>query len=301
MAGWDDLQQASYDGLEFEVVSSSDEGGSVLDKQQFPGRNGQQIDDRAAAAESYDWVIDFIEGEYPQTLNNFLKVLRAGGVKELVHPFHGSLQAAVETWRLVHDPEDSTDSARMQVKFQVHTEGSATTPDRATLPAMANAARSACDDVTAAALAYELLADGPAQKQACTDSIALSSTARTSADTLESDGDIMSAAAIQGSVNSVIARADSIAGVIADYTTAEAYALGAALTAVMGALSTLGGAFIAAKPPIIEEPVVSDVNLLTYVHERYGDSSRATELFALNGIRDPLEMPASVPVRRYAF
>jgi prophage DNA circulation protein len=299
MSGWDDLQQASLAGLEFEIVSSNDEGGSVLDKQQFPGRNGQSIDDRAALPEQFDLVVDFIEGEYPQTLDNMLSILRAGGIQEFVHPYHGSVKVGIERWRLVHDPEDGTDCARLSLTLPVHTDAPAAALTN-TVPAMANAARSACDDVTAAAAAYELLTDDATQKQACSDAMTLSTSASATADSLELDGDITTAVQIQAMVNSVVTRADSIGATIADYDSPERYALGRALTAMMFALETLGGAFIAAKPPIIEEPVPCDVPLLVYAHERYGDSSRALELLALNSILDPLEMPSGRLLRRYA-
>lgn len=300
MAGWDKLQQPQLAGVLFEIVSASDEGGGVLDKQQFAGRNGQAIDDRAQLPEQYDLIVDIIEDEYPSTLENLLAELRAGGIKEFVHPYHGSRQVAVDRWKLVHDPEDGTDCARMSLTLSVHTDVD-TRPATTTVPAMANAARSACDDVTAAAEAYQLLTDDATQQQACADAMTLATSASASADTLEVDGDITSAVQIQAMVNSVITRADSIGTTIADYNSPERYALGRALTAMMFTLETLGGAFIAAKPPIIEEPVPVDVPLLIYVHERYGDSSRIDELFALNSFLDPMLVPGGTIVRRYAF
>jgi prophage DNA circulation protein len=304
---WEEfLQPGSLGGVEFDFISTKDQGGRDLDQQEFPGRKGVSIDDRSAKAETHSIVAIFIEEDYPDTMNELLAVLRAGGVMEFVHPVFGSSKVAVENWEVGHDIEDAADAAGITLTLIEHTD--APSQEAASLPAKANAVRSNADATKASADAIlDPGFDGPPAVVTAAGTVAtLSADASTAADTIEAGSESMSVAEIQSEVNSIRSRIQTVSDAISDYSSPEAYSLGRDLTALAQSISELGDTVIQARPPMIEERVEADIPFLIWVQQNYPDLTseelefRVAEVLGMNDVIDPLTVPLGTPLRRYA-
>lgn len=301
MATWADiLQEGKFDGVRFDFVSARDEGGNTLDKQEFPNKAGTFVQGRARVGRRFSVLAIFIEDDYPATMNALLEKLENGGTpKEFVHPVRGAFMAACEHFTLSHDVEDAADSATIQIEFVEHTDG-AQGPKAVTntTPARANAVRSAINDVLVALSAFEEATEvqnNPYILQVT----AAQNAASGIADSLEADGDNLSALDIQKQANATLATIDIAVAAGADYDTAESYDLGAAVLAMSAAVSVMSQELIEAKPPLQVFTVRADTNLLAFVHDLYGASDRADEVLALNAIADPSLILAGTKLQAY--
>jgi prophage DNA circulation protein len=284
MAAWEDfIQVGSFDGVVFDFVSTSDAGGNMLDRQLFPGRKGQKIEPRGENGDDIDVMAVFVEDDYPDTMNRLLEKLRGGKVLKFVHPIRGELQAACESWSMVHDVEDAIDSAVMRIKFAVHTDQEGLTAAQNTTPARANAVRSLADQVLSA------LGDFQASLDIQNSAIGLAVTgainaATAIADRFEATGDELSVIAIQSTTNSGLSKADDAVALLADYSTTEQYDLSAAVLAMAHALDAMAQDLIDQRPPLSTFTVRADTNLLQLAHDTGQD---AEELLSLNSFADP--------------
>lgn len=303
MAGqlWSDiLQVGSYDGVVFDFVRATREGGNTLDQQEFPNKPGTFVQGRATKGERFTVMGIFIEDDYPDTMNALISALKNGGApKEFVDPVFGSRQASCDSWQVAHDAEDAADSATVQITFVEHTDG-AQGPKAVTntTPARANAVRSAANDVLVALSAFEEATE--VQNNAYVLQVTAAVNAASDiADQLEATGDDLSALDVQKQANATLATIDVAVAAGADYDSTEAYDLGAAVLAMSSSVSDLSSELIEAKPPLQIYVVPADTNLLALVHDLYGDSSRADEVLALNSIADPSLIPAGSKVQAY--
>lgn len=299
MAGatWEDiLQVGKFDGVAFDFVRATVDGGNTLDQQAFPNKAGTFIQGRARNGRKFTVLGIFIEDDYPDTMTALLAKLENGGVpKEFVDPVFGSFQASCDTFQVTHDAEDAADSATIQINFVEHTDG-ATGPLAVTntTPARANATRSCVTDVLVALSAFQEATE--IQNNAYVLEVQGAMNAASSiADTFEADEDNLSALDIQKQANAALATIELAVEAGSDYDTAEAYDLGAAVLAMSTAVSSMAQDLIEAKPPLNSYPIVADTNLLAFAHDLYGDSSRADEVLALNNIPDPSLIPAGFP------
>lgn len=292
------LYEGSFDGVRFDFVNTKDADANTLDKQTFPGRDGQRIAPRARAGQSLDIVAIFIEDDYPEQLNKLLAVLANGGaVKELVHPVFGKLSAAADNWTVTHDSEDAIDSAMVSIKFEISNEGSSgPLATRNTTPARANEVRSLGDSVLVALSAFQAATE--IQSSSAVLAVIGAVNAATSiADSLEADAANLSTLAIQATSNGGLATCDTAIALLADYSTIEQYDLAAAVLEMSHALRALAQDLINARPPLSIIPVAADTNLLQLAHDLDADPE---ELLTLNSFPDPSLIPAGFKVQAYA-
>jgi prophage DNA circulation protein len=74
---WEELlQPGKLGGVEFDFISTTEEGGHDLDVQDVPGLVGNPIDDRSLKGERHQITGVFIEDDYPDVMNALLVVLR---------------------------------------------------------------------------------------------------------------------------------------------------------------------------------------------------------------------------------
>ncbi len=301
MAEWADiLQVGKFDGVAFDFVSTRDEGGNTLDKQEFPNKPGAFVQGRARNARRTTVMAIFIEDDYPDTLNNLLAKLENGGEpKEFIHPVWGTTKAACERFTVTHDVEDAADSATIQIDFVEHTEESAGPKAvKNTTPARANAVRSAVTDVLVALSAFEAATEVQNNEYVLEVTGAINA-ASDVADSLEADGENLSALEVQAQANAALSTVAVAVDAGADYDTPEAFDLGAAVLVLSAAISDMANELINAKPPLQTFTVGAATNLLSLVHALYGDSERADEVLQLNNIPDPSLIPAGFQVAAY--
>jgi prophage DNA circulation protein len=244
----------------------------------------------------------FIEDDYPDTLDKLIEKLENGGApKDFVHPVFGTFKAACERFQVNHDIEEAADSATMQIDFVEHTaDSSGPKAVRNTTPARANAVRSAATEVLSALSAFQQATEIQNNSYVLEVEGAVNA-AQGIADTLEADGDQMSALDVQAQTNATLATVELAVATGSDYDSTEAYDLGAAVLAMAAAISDLANELIEAKPPLQEFTIGADTNLLSLVHALYGSSERADEVLQLNNIPDPSLVPAGFRLQAYAI
>jgi len=305
-AAWQDfLQESSWGGFEIDVLSVHVEGSRTLDKREYPDTVGAEIVDKTRNALTLQLRAVFFEDAYPERYQRFLAMLAEGGVRELVHPVHGRLQAAVEKWSDVADPEDAIDHGEVDVTFVEHTANALGPFEGTDAAALANLVRSACDDVDTAnnklkAYLDSLESPSPDLLAAYAEAPGVSASFASASSDLEADGDTLSQSAIQSRVDASLSLAAVALGHCANIATPEARDLNRALVACCARLARLGEAVLAARPPLIEVTLTSDVPLLAFAHARYGDSARAAEILLLNAIADPVMLRAGQTLVIYA-
>jgi prophage DNA circulation protein len=302
-AVWSDiLQDGGWDGETFEFVRSTFEGGNDVDQQRLPNTNGQQNKGRGRRGRRFRILAIFIEDDYPEKMNRVIAKLENGGVpKEFVDPIFGSMKASVETFSVVHDADDASDAASVDISFVEHTEGAGQLGPKAvtgTTPARANAVRAAVNDVFVALSAFQAATEVQNNEYVLEVTAAANATASL-ADSLEQTGDELSSPEVQAQANSVLALIDTAVNTGANYDSIESYDQGAAMLAMSTALSAMAQDLIEAKPPLGLRVVQADTNLLALAHDLYGDSSRADELLTLNAFPDPSFVPAGFKVLAY--
>jgi prophage DNA circulation protein len=304
-ATWSDiLQDGGYDGVKFEFVRSTLEGGNDIDQQTFPNRAGQKIKGRGRKGRRFRILAIFVEDDYPDTMNALLAKLENGGVpKEFVDPIFGSMQASVENFTVTHDADDASDAATIDISLVEDTNGEqGLKAITNTTPARANAVRAGVTNVFAALSALQAATEvqnDPHVLEVVGLVNAATSATSTMADSLEATGDQLSAPAVQQQANAALASIDLAVSSNADYDSIESYDLGAALLAMSAAASGLAQDLIEAKPPLQIFVVRADTNLLALAFDLYGDSSRAEELLALNSLPDPAFIPVGWKVQAY--
>lgn len=317
MADWSDfIQTGSYKGIAFDFVSTQDELGRVVDRQQIPGRDGVQLVDRAREGRVFDVVAIFVEDDYPDLMNKLLDAIDAGGIGEFVHPIFGSFQAMVTHAAVSHSADDSIDSATVQLRIDEHTPAQVgPTATKTSTAAKSSWTRSKAIDVLNAVTFFAGAADAipgitataaAAVAKLGSDATAAANLASSAADSLEQDGDTMSAIEVQATTNSTLSAIDAVVQSISSCVTVstpipEQYDLMQALIVMATSLEDLATVVAAGKPALTQYQVDADIPLLSWVHAKYGDSSRADEVLALNQwITDPLLIPAGSLVTAYA-
>lgn len=303
MALWSDiLQVGSIDGVVFDFVRATFEGGNTLDQQQFPNRDGTFIQGRARNGRRFEILGIFIEDDYPDTMNKLLAKLENGGAPvDFVDPVFGTFKASCDHFSVTHDVEDAADSATIQITILEHTEGNVgTVAIKNTTPARANAVRSRVTDALVALSAFQEATEVQNNPYVLQVQGAMNA-ASSIADDFEATGDDLSALDVQKQGNAALAIIELAVETGSDYDSAEAYDLGAAVLAMSAATAALVQDLIDAKPPLQVYVVVADTNLLAFAHDLYGDSSRADEVLDLNNIEDPSLIPAGYRLSAYAF
>lgn len=318
MAQWETfIQTGSYGGLVFDFVSVHDEGGRVVDRQSQPGRDGVHLQDRAREGRAFDILAVFVEEDYPNKYYDLLKLIEEGGIREFVHPIRGKFKALITRYGSEHNADDSTDSCTMQLHVEEHTEQQIGPTITATsIAARANAVRAKVLDILNLVSLFAAAIDalpglsktltGTAESIAA-DVTSVANLATDTATSLEETAADLSALEIQASANSVLADTDATVARISDCTfnsTAlpEQYDMLQALINMAAAMADLATALAAGKPALTTFQIDADISLMVWAHEKYIDSTRADEVFALNPwISDPLVLPAGSTVTAYAF
>lgn len=321
MAGWSDfIQTGSYGGVAFDFVETQDERSRVVDRQEMPNRDGRFLEDRAREGRVTDAVAIFVEDDYPGVMNDLIAKIDAGGVQEFVHPIWGKTKALITRSLTTHNADDSIDSATMQLHIEEHTEGAqGVVATRNSIAAKAGALRdgvlAVVNAITIFAAAVDALeaagttlsgAQQAIVDQAIADGNAAAELAGGAADTFDQNGDEMSADEVQAQANGVLTKCDAVVSAISAFTTAsqplpEQYDFSQAIIALAAQTNDLADAVAINLPTLTVYTVEADTTLLAWVHAKYGDSSRAGQVLALNPwISDPLLLPAGAEVTAYA-
>lgn len=106
MAWQDNLLDASYKGVRFDIQSVSATGGRDLARTGIPYQNGEQITDTGGRGKSFSVTAIFWGDDYETRLKAFLQAVDEGGAGEFVHPVYGPLaECHINEWSEEHSTE----------------------------------------------------------------------------------------------------------------------------------------------------------------------------------------------------
>lgn len=117
--GWStELQQASFRGITFECISTTDSFNKSLAVHQSPYSNDAEIEDVGVDPNKIGLKI-FLSGDnYLEYLNALITAFVATGEGELIHPIHGIKNVQALSWNVNHDTE-TVDGCIVDAEFLV--------------------------------------------------------------------------------------------------------------------------------------------------------------------------------------
>jgi prophage DNA circulation protein len=115
------LLEASFRGVVFDVISIDDAAPRALAHHSYPYQDGEDIEDMGLNARKFSVQAIFFGDDYQDLLKAFTDVLDQRGSGVLVHPVFGNIER-VQTaeYRLKHEA-DSVDSCTVSIEFEVST------------------------------------------------------------------------------------------------------------------------------------------------------------------------------------
>lgn len=116
MAWTDTLQQASFRGVAFDVLATSDPEQRAFAQHERPYQSGAELEDLGLRPRRIQLRAVVFGADYEAQLQQLLAALRAPGTGELVHPVFGSLTVLATEWSVDHEAE-ARDSATLQLAF----------------------------------------------------------------------------------------------------------------------------------------------------------------------------------------
>lgn len=119
MAWEDTLLDASFKGVQFDVVRASDGNERDVATYIYPYRDGAELDDLGRGARQYDIEGVFFGEGYEERLQAFLATLDEPGPGELIHPIYGSIPRAQLAWHDVGHDAERPEFATVRMQFMV--------------------------------------------------------------------------------------------------------------------------------------------------------------------------------------
>ncbi|WP_304169280.1 DNA circularization protein [Lonsdalea britannica] len=117
MSWENDLQDASFRGVKFDVINLRDSEQRALAQHEYPFLDGADIQDLGSLPHSVQLQAVFWGDDYNSRLQTFMEALRKQGAAELIHPVFGSMPTMqVNTWQVNHDAEN-VDYCTIDIQF----------------------------------------------------------------------------------------------------------------------------------------------------------------------------------------
>ena len=115
--GWkDDLQDASFRGVQFECTSTNESGSKSLAVKQAPYSNKANVEDLGNNPLKISIEAIFSGENYKIEMDALWAALVATGSGELIHPVHGVMQVYAESYQIGHVAED-VDTCKISIEF----------------------------------------------------------------------------------------------------------------------------------------------------------------------------------------
>jgi prophage DNA circulation protein len=117
MSWENDLLPASFRGVEFDCIDTSDTLARDLAQYRYPYREGADVEDLGGKPDSIRITAIFFGDDYETRLQTFLKAVNTPGYGELIHPVFGSYpKVQLQTCAVSHRA-DEVDTARVKLVF----------------------------------------------------------------------------------------------------------------------------------------------------------------------------------------
>ena len=115
--GWkDDLQDASFRGVQFECTSTNESGSKSLAVKQPPYSNTASVEDMGNNPLKISIDAVFSGENYKIEMDALWAALVATGSGELIHPVHGVMQVYAESYQIGHVAEE-VDTCKISIEF----------------------------------------------------------------------------------------------------------------------------------------------------------------------------------------
>ena len=115
--GWkDDLQDASFRGVQFECTSTNDSASKSLAIKQAPYSNKASVEDMGNNPLKISIEAIFSGENYKIEMDALWAALVATGSGELIHPVHGVMQVYAESYQIGHVAEE-VDACKISIEF----------------------------------------------------------------------------------------------------------------------------------------------------------------------------------------
>ena len=115
--GWkDDLQDASFRGVQFECTSTNESGSKSLAVKQPPYSNKASVEDMGNNPLKISIDAVFSGENYKIEMDALWAALVATGSGELIHPVHGVMQVYAESYQIGHVAEE-VDACKISIEF----------------------------------------------------------------------------------------------------------------------------------------------------------------------------------------
>ena len=115
--GWkDDLQDASFRGVQFECTSTNESGSKSLAVKQAPYSNKANVEDMGNNPLKISIDAVFSGENYKIEMDALWAALVATGSGELIHPVHGVMQVYAESYQIGHVAEE-VDACKISIEF----------------------------------------------------------------------------------------------------------------------------------------------------------------------------------------
>jgi len=116
MAWRETLQNASFRGVPFELLSTTDSNKQSVVTHSIPYTNGGNVEGTGFDPQAFNFTAIFYGEYYESRLDNFENALRQSGDGELMHPIRGLLTVTVQDYQVKH-LEDEVETARVDIVF----------------------------------------------------------------------------------------------------------------------------------------------------------------------------------------
>ena len=116
MAWKDNLLDASFRGVGFEVLRTRDKGERALVEHEYPYRPGAEVEDMGRKARRISLTAVFNGPQYEAGLARLVAALEESGPGELVHPVFGFVTVRAASWDIPHEGEQP-DYAEVALEF----------------------------------------------------------------------------------------------------------------------------------------------------------------------------------------
>src|SRR6185437_8547538 len=101
------LQDASFRGVRFDVVRTRDGRQRAISRHEPPYVDGADLEDMGARERTFELSAVFWGDDYDTRLQAFIAVLDQAGIGELIHPVYGSIpKAQLDSYSISHDAEN---------------------------------------------------------------------------------------------------------------------------------------------------------------------------------------------------
>lgn len=123
MSWQQNMQAASFRGVQFDVVREHVERRRAISRHTYPYVDGADLEDMGADERVFVMSVLFWGDDYDTRLQAFVKVLDQAGYGELIHPIYGSIpKAQLEDYRIAHQAED-VNACQIELRFAEATPG----------------------------------------------------------------------------------------------------------------------------------------------------------------------------------